>query len=70
METMKEICVVLGFFLLLGLLVFRTIKEQRCEARRSKLQAARASGPVERGGPSLDVTVARPSSAVPQRTIL
>jgi hypothetical protein len=40
---MKEIYVVLGFFLLIGLLIFRIIEEQRHGVRRSKLQAARAS---------------------------
>jgi hypothetical protein len=59
---MKEIYVVLGFFLLIGLLIFRMIEEHREEVRRPESQGSRASQPLER---EASASAATPSSADP-----
>ena len=44
---MKEIYVVLGFFLLVGLQILRMIEEQRREAQRTELEAPSTAHSVE-----------------------
>jgi hypothetical protein len=42
-KTMKEIYVVLGFFLLVGLQILRIVEEQRRDARRAHIEDPQAS---------------------------
>jgi hypothetical protein len=47
--TTKEIYVLLGFFLLVGLQILRMVEEQRREARRAQIEDPQASHPAEQG---------------------
>jgi len=68
-QSMKSICAVLGFFLLVGLLILRIVEEQRREEKRTEIEDPLVSRSVEGRTASRTTVETRCSTASPRVTM-